>query len=76
MTAQLDQRIKLLEEGYYSSKFSLKVTHATTTTLQLLAYKKDEIGMDMEDNKLLFKFLVEDWDWVLLDGKGKERDEK
>ncbi len=36
--AQLHQRVKTLEEGYYAfSKFTLKVTHAAATTLQLLA---------------------------------------
>ena len=34
--AKLDQRVKTLEEGFFTfSKFSLKVTHAATTTLQL-----------------------------------------
>ena len=34
---QMEKRVKFLEDGFYSSKFSLKVTHATATTLQLLA---------------------------------------
>ena len=59
--AKLDKRVKILEEGFFTfSKFSLKVTHAATTTLQLLAQEKEEIGMDMEDHKLLFKFLAND----------------
>ena len=36
--AQIEKRVKFLEDGFYSfSKFSLKVTHAAPTTLQLLA---------------------------------------
>ena len=58
------------------SKFALKVTHAATTTLQMLAMDKDEVGLDMEDTKFLYKFLVEDWARVLLAGKGKEKEEK
>ena len=74
--AKLDKRVKILEEGFFSfSKFSLKVTHATTTTLQLLAQEKEDVGMDMEDHKLLFKFLADDWAWILLDAKGKEKKE-
>ena len=36
--AKLERRVKALEEGFFTfSKFCLKVTHATATTLQLLA---------------------------------------
>ena len=43
--AKLDQRVKSLEEWFFLfSKFSLKVTHTTTTTLQLLAQEKEETG--------------------------------
>ena len=62
MYAKLEKRVKILEKGFFSfSKFSLKVTHATATTLQLLAREKEDVGMDMEDHKLLFKFLADDW---------------
>ena len=59
--ANLEKKLKFLEEGFRTfSKFSLKVTHAAATTLQLLAQEKEDTGMDMEDNKLLFKFLADD----------------
>ena len=36
--AKLERRVKALEDGFFTfSKFGLKVTHAATTTLQLLA---------------------------------------
>ena len=68
------KRVKILEEGFYSSKFSLKITHVAATTLQLLAQEKDDTWMNMEENKLLYKFLVEDWAHVLIAGKGKEKE--
>ena len=34
---QMQKRVKFLEDGFYSSKFSLKVTHVAVTTLVLLA---------------------------------------
>ena len=59
--AQMEKWIKFLEEGFYSfSKFTLKVTHAAMTTLQLLAQEKEEAGLDMEDTKFLYKFLAKD----------------
>ena len=74
--AKLDKRVKILEEGFFTfSKFSLKVTHAAATTLQLLAQEKEDARMDMEDHKLLFKFLVDDWAQILLVAKGKEKTE-
>jgi cell division protein ZapA (FtsZ GTPase activity inhibitor) len=74
--AKLDKRVKTLEEGFFTfSKFSLKVTHAIATTLQLLAQEKEETRMDMEDHKFLFKFLADDWALVMLAAKGKERTE-
>jgi len=42
----------------------------------LMAWEKDGIRMDMEDNKILYKFLADDWAQVLLVGKGKDKDEK
>ena len=74
--AQMEKRIKFLEEGFYSSKFSWKVTHIFATTLQLLAQEKDEVGLDMEDTKFLYKFLAKDWTKVFLARKGKQKDEK
>lgn len=57
----LERRVKALDEGFFTfSKFILKVTHAAATTLQLLAHEKEDAGMDMEDHKLLFKFLADD----------------
>ena len=57
----LEKRVKYLEEGFFTfSKFGLKVTHAYATTLQLLAQEKEDAGLDMEDHKLLFKFLADD----------------
>ena len=57
----MEKRLKILEDGFYSfSKFSLKVTHVAATTLQLLAQEKDGEGLDMEDTKILYKFLAED----------------
>ena len=58
---KLERRVKTLEEGFFTfSKFGLKVTHVVATTLQLLAQEKEDTVMDMEDHKLLFKFLVDD----------------
>ena len=75
--AQMEKKIKFLEEGFYSfSKFSLKVTHATATTLQLLAQEKEEVGLDIQDTKFLYKFLAKDQDSVLLARKGNQKDEK
>ena len=68
----LEKRVKALEEGFFTfSKFGLKVTHATATTLQLLAQEKEEASLDMEDHKLLFKFLADEWAQILLNAKGK-----
>ena len=59
--AKLEMGVKALEEGFFTfSKFVLYVTHAITTTLQLLAQEKEDMGMDMQDHKLLFKFLTND----------------
>ena len=75
--AKLVMQIKALEEGFFTfSKFGLKVTHVVATTLQLLAQEKEDMGMDMEDHKLLFMFLANDWDRILLDAKGKGKKEK
>ena len=72
----LEKRIKALEEGFLTfSKFGLKVTHAAATTLQLLAQEKEEEGLDMEDHKLLFKFLADDWAQILLHARGKGKKE-
>ena len=72
----LEKMVKALEEGFFTfSKFGLKVTHATTTTLQLLAKEKEDEGLDMEDHKLLFKFLADDWAQILLHAKGKRKKE-
>ena len=68
--------VKFLEGGFYSSKFSLKVNHVATTTFQLLAQEKDETGLDMEDSKLLYKFVADNCARVLLARKGNEKDEK
>ena len=69
---QLERRVKSLEEGFFTfSKFGLKVTHAIATTLQLLAQEKEDVGLDMEDHKLLFKFLADDWAQIPLHEKGK-----
>ena len=57
---EIEKNVKFLEDGFYSCKFALKVTHASVTTLQLLAQEKDEAGLDMEDKKLLYKFLADD----------------
>ena len=76
---RLESRIKFLEYQFYSfSKFSLKFMHVAATTLQLLAQDKEEVGLDMEDTRFLYKFLAEDWARVLLagKGKGKEKEEK
>jgi hypothetical protein len=70
----LDKRVQCLEDNFYtSSRFSLKVTHAVATTLQLMAQEKAAERLDMEDSKILFKFLLEDWVKVLRDGKGKTK---
>ena len=72
----LEKRVKDLEEGFLTfSKFGLKVTHAAATTLQLLAQEKEEKGLDMEDHKLLFKFLTDDWAQILLHARGKGKKE-
>ena len=72
----LEKRVKALEEGFLTfSKFGLKVTHAPATTLQLLAQEKEDAGLDMEDHKLLFKFLVDDWAQILLHARGKGKKE-
>ena len=72
----LEKRVKALEEGFLTfSKFGLKVTHAAATTLQLLAQEKEEEGLDMEDHKLLFKFLTDDWAQILLHARGKGKKE-
>lgn len=71
----MEERVKFLEEGFHSSKFSLKVTHVAATTLQLLVQEKDEMRLDMEDTKILYKFLADDWARVLLARKGKNKDE-
>ncbi len=74
--AKLEKRVKVLEEEFFTfSKFNLKVTHAAATTIQLLAQEKEYTGMDMEDHKLLFKFLIDDWSRILLTAKGKEKKE-
>ena len=49
------------------TKFMVKVTHATTTTLILL--KDIEGDLPKEDYKMLFDFLVEDWANILLGRK-------
>ena len=72
----LERRVKALEEGFFTfSKFGFKVTHVAATALQLLALEKEGAGMDMEDHKFLFKFLVDDWDQILLHAKGKGQNE-
>ena len=72
----LEKRVKALEEGFFTfSKFGLKVTHVVATTLQLLAQEKEEAGLDMEDHKLLFKFLADDWAQILLNARGKGKRE-
>ena len=46
------------------TKFTVKVTHATTTTLYL---PKDVDGdLSKEESKMIFDFLVEDWVNILL----------
>ena len=72
----LEKRVKALEEGFSTfSKFGLKVTHVAATTLQLLTQEKEEASLDMEDHKLLFKFLADDWAQILLNAKGKGKKE-
>ena len=44
--------------------------------LQLLAQEKEEVELDVEDTKFLYKFLAKDWAKVLFVGKGKEKEEK
>ena len=55
----LDKRVKALEEGF----------------LTFSAQEKEEEGLDMEDHKLLFKFLVDDWAQILLHARGKGKKE-
>ena len=72
----MDKRVKILEDGFFTfSKFPLKLTHATTTTLQLLTQEREDTRMDMEDHKLCIKFLADDWAQILLATKGKEKKE-
>ena len=54
----LEERMCLL------TKFAVKVTHVTATTLNLL--KDIEGDLPKEDSKILFDFLVEDWENILL----------
>ena len=59
--ALLEKGLHNLEEGFYTfSKFSLKVTHAAATTLQLLAQEKEDDDLGNEDTKILYKFIIED----------------
>ena len=72
----LERRVKALEEGFFTfSKFGLTVTHVAATTLQLLAHEKEDASMDMEDHKLLFKFLADDWAQIPLHANGKGKNE-
>ena len=61
----LEERMRLL------TKFTVKVTHVTTTILNLLKDTKGELLK--EDPKMLFAFLVEDWENILL---GRKKDKK
>lgn len=73
---QLEKRVETQEEVFYTfSKLSLKVTHVVATTLQFIAQEKEKEkeGLDMEDTKILYKFLAGGWAKVLLDGKGKKK---
>ena len=47
--------------------------HVVATTMQFMAQEKEEEWLGMEDTKILYKFLVEDWDRVLLVGQGKQK---
>lgn len=66
----LKGKCNALEEAFtLFSKFTLKVTHAAATTLQLLTHRMEEEGLEKDDTKLLYNFLIKDWDKVLLEGK-------
>lgn len=59
---ELKNRCNAVEEGFsLFSKFTLKVTHAAATTLQLLVDASEEDNLGKEDSKLLYGFLAEDW---------------
>ena len=49
------------------TKFTIKVTHAAATTLNLL--KETEGDLPKEDSKMLFDFLAKDWANILLGRK-------
>ena len=49
------------------TKFNVKVTHVAVTTLHLL--KDMEGDLPKEDSKMLFDFLAEDWENILLGRK-------
>ena len=62
------QRIHVLEERMHLlTKFIVKVTRVAATTLHLL--KDMEGDFPKEDSKMLFDFLVEDWENILLGRK-------
>ena len=64
----------MVEEGFsLFSKFTLKVTHAAATTLQLLANVLEEDSLGKEDLKLVYGFLIKDWAKVLLDGNERKK---
>ena len=62
------ETIHVLEERMHLlTKFTVKVTHAAATTLNLL--KDSEGDLLKEDSKMLFDFLVKDLENILLGRK-------
>lgn len=72
---KLMDRCMAVEEGFnLFSKFTLKVTDAAATTLQLLANNSEEENLGKEHTKLLYSFLVDYWAKVLMAGNGKKKE--
>ena len=66
------ERIHALEERMcLLTKFTVKVIHVAATTLHLL--KDQEGDLLKEDSKMLFDFLAEDWDNILLGRKDAKK---
>ena len=64
-----------VEKGFnLFSMFIIKVTHVVATSIQLLANNLEEENLGKEDRKLLYNFLTNDWDKVLMARKGKKKE--
>ena len=63
----MGKKIALEERMFLLKKFNIKGIHVAATTLNLL--KELERDMPKEDTKMLFEFLAEDWENILLGRK-------